>query len=115
MTFFTDGGIWMILVALLGLASLATSTLPLAKRGANLTALAIGLIAATFLMGIAGSGMGLYQAAPVISGAAADQQVGMLARALGIALTTTTVGALLGTLSSIFCGVTHHLRKRAVV
>ncbi len=106
-----DGGPFMLVVLTLGLVTLVPNLLQLAHRGRRLTGVVVGLAAATLLAGLCGTGAGLYMMASAFPGAVeptvegATQAVSLLARATGVAWTTTAMGALLAAVNAIICGV----------
>jgi hypothetical protein len=101
-----SGGPFMFAVALFGLGALALNVAQIASRGRrDYTVLVIALTAAAFLTGVAGSGMGMYMAGTTLHGADAATIPGLFALASGIALVTTTFGALWAILNSLLIGV----------
>lgn len=106
--FILAGGPWSVLVLLVGLSGLVVDGVLLSgKSSRNLWGLAIGLSVAAVLIGVTATCVGLHEAGPVIVKAAAADQVGMLARVIGLAVTPTALGTLLAGVGALLCGVAH--------
>ncbi len=112
--FLAMGGPFTGAVLLLGLATLAYNLLRILRPGERgRSGLLLALIGATFLVGVAGTGMGLYQAGLVLPDMQAGLQAAMLGRALGIACITTTLGAALATLNLLVWGLGSRVPARS--
>jgi hypothetical protein len=99
-----DGGVWSVLVCLLGLGALGCSSLSF-RSGSKLLSLGVGLAAAAFLLGIAGTAMGLYQAGIALDGLPEPERAALMARAVGIAMSPLILGSVMAGFSAILCGV----------
>lgn len=108
---FTNAGPFAYVVTLLGATALTLNIVQLSRRkGRDLTGLILGLTAATVLMGLSGTGAGMYMAGQTINGADPAAIPRLFAFATGIALTTTTFGALWAALNTVLCGVARTVR-----
>ena len=104
--FIAEGGIWTWVILLLGLGALACNTIVfLGKTKRDLSGLTVALITATVLLGVAGTGMGLYAAGGAISAKPPADQVAVLANAIGIACSTTAFAACLSTVNTLIYGL----------
>ncbi len=101
-----SGGPFMFVVALFGLGALGLNVVQITTRSRrDYTVPVLALTAAAFLTGVAGSGMGMYMAGTALHGTDAAAIPGLFALASGIALVTTTFGALWAVLNSLLIGV----------
>ncbi len=111
---FTDAGPFAYVITALGLTALVLNVVQFArKEGRDLKPLIIGLSAAAVLMGLTGTGAGLYQAGKAI-GALNDAEMvpKLFGCAVGIAMTTTAFGALWATLNGMLVSIGHTVRAR---
>ena len=111
---FIDAGPFAYVITALGLIALGLNIVQLARRqGRDLKPLIIGLSAAALLMGLAGTGAGLYMAGKAIGSLeAADKIPRLFGCAVGIAMTTTAFGALWATLNGMLVSIGHTVRAR---
>ncbi len=111
MTILSVGGPFMLFVLVVGLATLAANVALFVRRDRRLVGVVVGLAAATLLVGICGTSMGLYMmstAFPLPAEVVAEgavKSVALLSKATGVAHTTTAIGALLAALNAVVCGV----------
>ena len=121
--FIAQGGIFGLIVVTMGVATFGLNLVQLIRPGRDLRGTIAGMSVATLAMGVAGTAVGLYLAGSAIAGADAagvpdrliaesTEPVIMLAKAIGIASTTTALGALFTALNAIIAGVGHSLRSR---
>ncbi len=110
-----NGGPFMFLVVLFGLAALAFNVLQLARRDRNYLGPILGLTAAGLLAGITGTSAGIYQLTRAVMAADAAQQFTLYMSGLGIAHSTTEIGALLAVVNVALVGIAHGrmVRRRA--
>ena len=120
--FIADGGIFAYLVTLLGIATLTVNVVQLVKRDKNFMGVIIGLIAATFFLGLCGTGTGLYMAAQAFEVIPnedipdrflkiAENPAAYVGIVMGIAATTTALGSFWAALNSIIAGIAQSLRR----
>ncbi|MDP7115197.1 MAG: hypothetical protein QGH45_24695 [Myxococcota bacterium] len=102
---FRIGGPFMFGVVFFGLAALACNVLQFIRRDRNYTALLVGLVAATALVGICGTSSGIFQLTRAVMSVDADQQFKLFMSGLGVASTTTEMGALLAALNAALAGI----------
>ena len=95
------GGIWSIVVVLLGgLGALGAMLGAIGVGGDKLPAAAVHLCRAAFFLGMAGTCAGLYQASVALSGKAPD--MGKLVEVAGMAVSPLALGAAFAGLGAIF-------------
>ena len=110
---FIDGGIWPVLVLGFGLVGLGLAGSMLSKKdGKDHTGLIVALVATTFFLGLGATAVGLYEAGNALQKVGPAEQPAMMARAIGIASSTTAFGALLAALDSLVLGIARALRAR---
>ncbi len=102
---FRVGGPFMYAVVLFGLGALACNVLQLMRRDRNYTALIVGLVAATALVGVCGTSAGLYQLTRAVLSVDPDKQFHLYMSGLGIAHTTTGMAAALASLNAALGGL----------
>lgn len=105
MEMFRLGGPFMFVVVFFGLAALACNVLQLIRRDRNYTALVVGFVAATLLIGVCGTSAGLFQLTRAVMSVDADKQFHLYMSGLGIAHTTTEMGGLLAGLNAALAGI----------
>ena len=102
----TAGGVWAFPPLIVGLISVLAAILNLFLRNARIASLCKYFAFASLCLGIAGTAMGLYQAGSAMGTLNAEKvPVSMLMSAIGIASTTTFIGAALSGLSTLILGV----------
>ncbi len=82
-----DGGIFGIAVILLGLITMVAGVAAAVWPGHRSRGVALFFVFGTILLGLVGTGVGMYEASGITS------SVSLLGRALGIALVPTTLAA----------------------
>ena len=88
--FFRAGGVFMVLVTLLGLTGLALAAAQLALvRRLDLAGVAVGMVAATLLAGATGSLIGWIHVFAAVAAVAPDQKLLLLGAGLSEGLTPT--------------------------
>jgi len=97
MQFFLNGGIFMIVILLLGLVTFTLNIKSLSSRESKKQTLIPWLIALTFFVGVIGTGIGLYSASVALPKMTASQ----LGQVIGIASTNVTFAAILAVLNTI--------------
>lgn len=111
--FFNAGGVFMIVVLAFGLVTFIFNVLQLMKgKEANFFGLIAGLLCATFLFGVCGTGMGFYHAWTALGSLAKPPTASTLLQVTGIAWTPTAFAALLSAINAILLGIAHYLARR---
>jgi hypothetical protein len=120
---FADGGFFIYIVTLLGIVTLTLNVVQLVRRDKNFMALIVGLISATFFLGLCGTGAGLYMAAQAFEVIPSEEAIPdrfvkiaenpaiYVGMAMGIAATTTAMGSFWAALNSIVAGIAQSLRN----
>ena len=101
-----EGGLWMYPTLVIGITSALTALVHLGIRSPQLASLSKHFAFASLCLGLAGTTMGLYQAGKAM--AMLDAEVAtcsMMMNAVGVACTTTFVGAALASLSALLLGI----------
>ena len=107
--FFNAGGVFMFVVLALGGATLFFNLWQLYKgKQANYLGLIVGLLCATFLAGICGTGMGFYQAGLAFGKIAVAKQMSRILLIQGYAWTPITFAALFSSINAILFGIAHY-------
>jgi hypothetical protein len=111
---FSDGGPFMFVILLFGLATLALTIVQFViKRRTDLSPLLWGLLLATLLVGGLGTVMGFIQGFSALEMVAPDMRAAMTARMIAIAANTTALSLLFAVPLSIVIGVASFLARRA--
>jgi hypothetical protein len=103
-----DGGFFGVAVILLGLFAIGSGAFAVVRPGPKSRGVALFVVLSTVLLGLLGTGVGMYEASAVTS------SVGLLGKALGIALVPTTLAAGLSLPAVVLLGVSR-ARQRAPV
>jgi len=112
---FAEGGPFMFLILLFGIAALALTIVQLARtRKADWSPLLWGLLAGLLACGALGSVLGMTQGFRALEMVAPDQREALMARAISMALNTTTLSLLFALPLSFLIGLASFLAKRAV-
>jgi hypothetical protein len=112
---FSDGGPFMFVILLFGLATLALTIVQfVVKRKTDLSPLLWGLLFATLLVGGLGTVVGAIQGFSALASAAPDMRAAMTARIIAIALNTTALALLFAVPLSVLIGVASFLTKKAM-
>jgi hypothetical protein len=104
LNFYINGGIFMHLVLLAGLGTMVLNALNFrGEPHKGKLYLAFWMIAATFFLGILGTGIGLYVAGTAVHPMTVDK----LAKIIGIAMAPTTLAAIFCTLNAVLVGLAY--------
>jgi len=110
--FFAEGGVFMYIVLLFGLAGLAVGVVQLAlARKVDLVPLIVGLVVITIIVGTLGSSVGMIQAFSAVAYADPSQKAAMLAAGISIALNTTTFGLMMAVLQTLLGAIAATVRR----
>jgi hypothetical protein len=111
---FVEGGPFMFLVLLVAIAVLAMTIVQFATlRKTDWSPLLWGLLAALLLTGVLGSVLGLSQAFGALANVSPEQRNALLAMALSMALSTTSLAVGCALPLSIMIGVASLLARRS--
>ena len=112
------GGPFMMIVLLLGTAAQAANIMLFVKRDRRYVGLALGLTAATFLVGVGGTSAGFYAMSGIFRASlqgneeSAQRLVAQLGTGTGVAHSACAMGSLLAAVNAILCGIGYSFRAR---
>ena len=101
-----EGGMWMYPTLIIGIISVLTALTHLGIRNVRIANFSKYFAFASLCLGLAGTTMGLYEAGKamvVLDAESATNSMVMIA--IGVACTTTFVGAALASLSALLLGI----------
>ena len=112
---FSDGGPFMFLILLMGIALFALTIVGLVRAGrSDMTPLLWGLLFALLFLGALGTVMGLQQGFYALQSAAPDVRAALMAQAIAIAINTTTLSLVFAFPLSIMIGIASFRAKGAL-
>lgn len=112
---FSEGGPFMLLILLFGIAVTALTIVQLVRtRKADWSPMLWGLLGSMIACGALGSLLGVMQGFNALEMAAPDMRAALMARAIAIALNTTTLALIFALPLSFLIGLASFLAKRAV-
>ena len=107
--FIMAGGFFMWGVLALGGVALGFNLATFFQTKPSFSHLILSLTLASFLLGLCGTGIGLYQAASLFDNVVSSQHSMLQMKVWSIAMTCTTMGAMLAAINLVLWGIRHHL------
>jgi len=111
---FADGGPFMFVILLLGIALTALTIVAFVRhKKSDWSPMLWGMLVALLLLGWMGTVMGMIQGFDALAYAAPDQRASLMAQMVAIAINTIALAVIMAFPLSIMIGVASFLAKRA--